>query len=107
MENTQNPETKEIQFDAFRETPQSSNIKSVAYSKADKILRVKFKFGKLGHYDYFEVTEDQVKGAFVNSEDPEVPSVGQWFAQFKKLGHRFEKTEYEIENPLDQVHKPI
>jgi hypothetical protein len=93
-------------FTLLRETPESSNIKSIAYSPADKLLRVKFKFGKLGHYDYYGVTEEQAKGAFVNSEDPAVPSAGQWFAQFKKLGHEFKKTEYGIECPLDAIHKP-
>jgi hypothetical protein len=93
-------------FTLLRETPESSNIKSIAYSPADKLLRVKFKHGPLGHCDYYGVTEDQVKGAFINSEDPAVPSVGQWFAQFKKLGHTFFHLVYEIQNPLDAIHKP-
>lgn len=94
------PEPKH-NFKLFRETPESSTVKSIAYSEETQTLRAKFKSGKPHHYDYFGVTPEQAIPGF------QAESVGKWFAEFKKLGHEYKRTNYGIENPLDEIHKPI
>jgi hypothetical protein len=69
-----------------RKSVKSSNIKSVGYSKAAKVLEVEFNHG--GVYCYEDVPENAAV-AMVKA-----PSIGKFFSANIKNGFKFKKGEY-------------
>ena len=67
-----------------RQSVESSNLASIGYDEANKILEVEFKHG--GVYQYFDVPEN------VYEELMNASSHGQYFdSNIKKAGYEFEK----------------